>query len=66
MSDDWREICCTCGGEPQHVHCPWGGMHVHYINDDGQDVMPPPASALKAVYRGRSADNNYSVKLESE
>jgi hypothetical protein len=54
-SQAWRDMICVCEGEHMHVHCPWGGEHVHYVNDEGNDVPPPEGFRLRAVYR----DNAY-------
>ena len=55
FADAWREDLCTCGGEAQHVHCPWGGAHVHYVDNQGEDIQPPEGSKLRAVVHGAAA-----------
>jgi len=46
MEYDWRDDLCHCEGRPQHIHCPWGpGMHIHYVNDHGQDITRPADTA---------------------
>jgi hypothetical protein len=49
VSDDdaWREqLCqepdCSYGDQPQHIHCPWGGHHIHVVNDQGETVETVP------------------------
>lgn len=52
----WRDELCTCQDDPQHIHCPWGGAHVHYVSDDGDDIPPPPGHHLRAVCNGVAYD----------
>lgn len=38
--DDDADLYCFCrdGRGRRHVHCPWGGMHIHYVGDDGNET----------------------------
>jgi hypothetical protein len=49
-SEAWRENICVCEDARMHVHCPWGGVHVHYIDSEGNDVPPPDGFRHRAVY----------------
>lgn len=42
-SGDWRDDLCRCEDRPQHVHCPWGGHHIHFVGDDGNEITPEEA-----------------------
>jgi hypothetical protein len=45
---------CVCEGGPMHIHCPWGGEHVHYIDSEGNDVPPPEGHRHRAVFHSRT------------
>lgn len=39
----WREQLCTEADcvylpEDQHIHCPWGGPHIHIVDDEGKTI----------------------------
>jgi len=38
--DDWETHVCRCpdGRRMPHIHCPWGGFHIHYVNRAGHTV----------------------------
>ncbi len=33
FTGDESPFDCQCDGRPPHLHCPWGGMHVHFKPD---------------------------------
>jgi hypothetical protein len=50
VGDAWREqLCdepdCIYGDRPQHIHCPWGGHHIHVVSDEGVAVETVPPRA---------------------
>lgn len=45
--DAWREqLCqerdCWAADQPQHIHCVWGGWHIHIVSDEGETVETVP------------------------